>query len=79
MLDYENYFGDLTEEEYIEQTKEHIKWLIDNSILNLVEKFSIKHPLAKECGSEYIYQNDRAQVDAIGLVSDIFDLYVNYL
>jgi len=41
----------------------------------LVEDYLKNHPLAKEIGGEYIYQNDQAQVDAIKLVSDICDLY----
>ena len=32
-----------------------------------------KHPLAAEYGSEYIMQDDNAQVDALQLVCDIFD------
>jgi len=42
---------------------------------DLVSCYFNKHPLAKEIGGEYIYQNDEAQVDAIQLVSDICDLY----
>lgn len=43
--------------------------------MGLINKFSEEHHLAKACGSEYIYQSDRAQVDALKLVGDIFDLY----
>ena len=32
-----------------------------------------KHPLAVECGGEYIMQDYNAQVDALKLVCDIFD------
>lgn len=32
-----------------------------------------KHPLAVECGGEYIMQDDEAQIDALQLVCDIFD------
>jgi hypothetical protein len=42
---------------------------------DLVREYFNIHPLAKEIGGEYIYQNDKAQVDAIQLVSDICDLY----
>lgn len=42
-------------------------------VLDLIEEYGKKHPLAFECGSEYIYQNDEAQVDALKLVGDIFD------
>ena len=43
----------------------------------LIEDYAERHPLAKECGGEYIYQDDGAQADAIELVSNIFDLYAN--
>lgn len=39
----------------------------------LLAGFVEKHPLAAECGGEYIMQNDKAQVDALQLVCDIFD------
>lgn len=39
----------------------------------LIAEYVEKHPSVKECGSEYIYQNDKAQEDAIQLVADIFD------
>jgi len=42
---------------------------------DLVTDYFSKHPLAKEIGGEYIYQNDKAQEDAIALVSEICDLY----
>lgn len=42
-------------------------------IIELIAEYTYGHPLAKECGSEYIYQNDKAQTDAIQLVADIFD------
>ena len=44
-------------------------------IEDLVREYFSSHPLAKQIGGEYIYQNDKAQVDAIRLVSDICDLY----
>ena len=44
-------------------------------IMSLIDGYAQKHDLAKSCGSEYIYQNDEAQVDALRLVADIFDLY----
>lgn len=50
---------------------------MESKIMELIEKYSEKHDLAKECGGEYIYQNDQAQVDALELVADIFDLYTN--
>lgn len=44
-------------------------------IMELIEAYSEIYPLAKECGGEYVYQNDTAQIDALELVADIFDLY----
>lgn len=46
----------------------------NGEIAALIDKYSDKHPLAKECGSEYIYQDDEAQEDAIKLTGDIFDM-----
>lgn len=31
MINYEDYFGGLTEEEYIKETEEHFKWIKENS------------------------------------------------
>lgn len=45
-------------------------------IEDLVNSFLEKHPLAKELGSEYVTQSDKATVDALALVCDICDLYV---
>ena len=42
-------------------------------IMALLAEFIEKHPLAAECGGEYIMQDDKAQVDALQLVCDIFD------
>lgn len=42
-------------------------------IENLIEEFYEKHPLAQECGSEYIIQNDKAQVDALEFACKLFD------
>lgn len=47
---------------------------IDTGYLTkLIKQYIFDHELAIECGSEYIYQNDKAQTDAIDLVCDIFD------
>lgn len=48
---------------------------MNEKIMKLIDKYSEEHDLAKSCGADYIYQNDRAQVDALKLVGDIFDLY----
>jgi len=42
-------------------------------IMALLAGYIEKHPLAVECGGEYIMQDDEAQVDALQLVCDIFD------
>jgi hypothetical protein len=42
-------------------------------VLALLAEYIEKHPLAVECGGEYIMQDDNAQVDALKLVCDIFD------
>lgn len=42
-------------------------------LLILISQYIDKHPTAKECGGEYIYQDDEAQVDAIELVANIFE------
>lgn len=44
-----------------------------NKLKALILEYAKKHELAVECGSEYIYQNDDAQVDALDLVCAIFD------
>ena len=43
------------------------------NIVVLLTEYAEKHPLAVKSGSEYIYQDDKAQVDAIDLVASIFD------
>jgi hypothetical protein len=42
-------------------------------LLLLIAEYTDKHPLAKECSDEYIYQDAKAQQDAIKLVADIFE------
>jgi hypothetical protein len=42
-------------------------------LLLLIAGYMEKHPLAKELGGEYVYQDDKAQEDAIKLVADIFE------
>lgn len=49
--------------------------LKDVSAVDLVEKYARKHELANSCGSEYIYQSEEAQADAIELVGAIFDQF----
>lgn len=44
-----------------------------DTLQKLIVEYANAHELAVECGSEYIYQNDDAQVDALDLVCDIFD------
>ena len=45
----------------------------NEEVMVLLAEYIEKHPLAIELGSEYISQDDEAQVDAIQLVCDIFD------
>lgn len=42
-------------------------------IIDAMKKYADKHELAMDCGSEYIMQDDEAQVDALDLVCKIFD------
>lgn len=51
---------------------------IEQEIMNLIMKYGENHDSALECGSEYISQNDEAQVDALELVYDIFDVICKY-
>ncbi len=41
----------------------------------LIAGYIERHPLAAECGSEYIIQDDDAQEDALQLVCDMFDSF----
>ena len=42
-------------------------------VMLLLANYIEKHPLAVDCGSEYIMESDKAQVDALELVCNIFD------
>lgn len=44
-----------------------------DTLQKLIVEYANTHELVVECGSEYIYQNDDAQVDALDLVCAIFD------
>ena len=44
-----------------------------DKLKELILEYANTHELSVECGSEYIYQNDNAQVDALDLVCAIFD------
>ena len=50
-----------------------MKTIDREELLALIALYAEKHPLAVEVGSEYIMQNDEAQVDALELVCNIFD------
>ena len=50
-----------------------MKTIDREEILALITLYAEKHPLAVEIGSEYIMQDDEAQVDALELVCNIFD------
>ena len=47
-----------------------------DDVMRLIEEYGKKHPLAFECGSEYISQSDKAQEDALELVCKIFDALI---
>lgn len=47
-----------------------------DDVMRLIEEYAEKHPLALECGSEYISQSDEAQIDALELVYRIFDALI---
>lgn len=49
-----------------------------NRIMDSIEHYADKHNLAVECGAEYIFQNDKAQVDALNLTGDIFNIISEY-
>ncbi len=51
--------------------------LFRESMEDLINDYFDKHKSAKEVGSEYVYQNDGAQLDAIKLVADICDTYIS--
>ena len=44
-----------------------------DKLQTLILNYATTHELAVKCGSEYIFQSDNAQVDALNLVGDIFD------
>ena len=44
-----------------------------NKLKEFILEYANTHELAVECGSEYIYKNYDAQVDALDLVCAIFD------
>lgn len=44
-------------------------------IFVLIDKFLDKHGnIALSCGSEWLYQDDKGQIDALELVADILDV-----
>lgn len=49
---------------------------INNKLKALILEYAKKHELAVKCGSEYICQNDDAQVDTLYLVCDIFNMCI---
>lgn len=52
MINFEDYFGDLTEEEYVKQTEEHFEWLKNNALSKeAIDKFN-------ECTPGYILKTD---------------------
>lgn len=63
--------------ERIKNMKEAMVLSLNNfdteEVMLLLADFIEKHPMAVDCGSEYIMQDDEAQVDALQLVCEIFD------
>ena len=51
---------------------QYLKTLV--KIGNVIQEYAEKHELAIECGGEYIMQNDKAQVDGLELVCEIFNI-----
>ena len=53
------------------------KWeanVYTEAILSLIDKYVDKHgDIALSCGSEWMYQDDEGQVDALNLVANILD------
>ena len=43
MIDYDDYFGGLTREEYEEQTKEHFEWLKNNCKMGIVDTDEVNY------------------------------------
>lgn len=43
-------------------------------IINIIKKYADEHEFATKCGGEYIMQNDEAQVDALILACNIFNI-----
>ena len=50
-----------------------MKTIDREELLALIALYAEKHPSVVEVGGEYIMQNDKAQVDALELVCNIFD------
>lgn len=46
---------------------------LTSKVLHQVNQYVKKHPLALECGGEYIMQDDNAQIDALEAMCAIFD------
>lgn len=44
MINFEDYFGDLTEEEYVRQTEEHFEWLKNNAFIPPACENCSNHP-----------------------------------
>ena len=62
-------------EQIAEQLKDgkKMKRMDKEKVMALLAEYAEKNPLAAECGSEYIMQDDEAQKDALELVCNIFD------
>lgn len=62
----------------IKPTTPFQKWeanVYTDAILTLIDKYVDKHgDIALSCGSEWMFQDDMGQVDAMNLVGDILDV-----
>lgn len=68
MIDYDDFFGGLTEEEYEEQTKEHFEWLEKNCRIVDGDAIAIRVPKViarvKMCGGALTFEfNDTMQFE----------------
>ena len=63
MINYEDYFGGLTEEEYVKQTEEHFKWIKEHSLNNFQNHSCNKCPNNPKNGGNGICNCILGQID----------------
>lgn len=75
MVDYEDYFGDSTEEEYTQQSKEHFEWLknhackFDGEIGRCCMSRYCKHSLRGYCIADDETLKECPYLEAIGEIA----------